>query len=79
MTGNEEPIIEELSIHEIIFGKGDYAGLFELMEERISERIKMNGPMVDLLESLKGLLQSLTTGKKITLAQYMRNYVMKHP
>ena len=35
--------------------------------------------MTEMLESLRDLLQALTTGKKLTLAQWMRQYIYQHP
>lgn len=35
--------------------------------------------MLGLIDSLRMLLQNLATGKKITLAQYMRNYIYASP
>ncbi len=75
VLGNEEAVIDQLSIHEILFGKGSYKGLFNLMEERI----EVNEQTVGLIKSLKTLLEKLTTGKKLTLAQYMRKFIMGHP
>ena len=37
--------------------------------------LKMKG----VIESLKSFLESLTTGKRLTLAQFLRKEITKHP
>ena len=39
----------------------------------------MCNKMIGMLESLKKLLESLANGTRLTLAQWMRKFVYKHP
>lgn len=74
-----EPVIDELSCFEILFGKGNFKGLFHEVEIRFSECTKACQRVDVLLKSIKQFVMDTATGKRLTLAQWMRKYIDSHP
>ena len=74
-----EPIIEELTVFEIFFGKDQFPGLMREVEKRLDGCVKACKNVGLVTDSLKTFVRDLTSGKRLTLAQYMRGFVHKHP
>ena len=56
-----------------------FGGLMKELEKRLDECAK-NCENVDLVtNSLKVFLREIVSGQRLTLAQYMREFVDKHP
>lgn len=62
-----------------MFGKGYFQGLFALIEERISKCAQMCVYVGELVTQIRRFLEATASGERLTLAQWMREYVNKHP
>ena len=69
------PVIEELTIHEILFGNDKFKGIYILFMDRLPHCVKMCSKVKILTASIEEFLFKTTSGKRQTLAQWMRNYV----
>jgi len=78
-----EPNIKELSLHEILFGSGEYIGLLNHIKSRLLEKCskcdKVSFKYINLVEEVNRFVSDITSGKRLTLAQWQREYVDKHP
>lgn len=74
-----EPIIKELTIHEIFFGKEGFEGVYTLFMQRLEHCVKMCEKVKILTDSIEKFLREKTTGQRLTLAQWMRNFVNNDP
>jgi hypothetical protein len=62
-----------------MFGKGDYKGIFHEIECRLESCIKVCSQVNALINELKKFILETVTGKRKTLATWMRDYVNNHP
>jgi glutamate--cysteine ligase catalytic subunit len=77
--GEGDAVIEELSVAEIMFGKGDFKGLFHEVDRWIEGRATEGSHAGELLGRLKKFIWDKATGNRLTLASWMRKYVSEHP
>lgn len=73
------PCIQELYIGEILFGKGNFKGIFRELEDRVLSCSKGDPHVVEVLMRLKKFLLEKVTGERVTLAQWIRRFVANHP
>ncbi len=64
---------------EILFGKGNYKGIFHEIDRRVEGCVKMCSHVNKLINQLKQFIWNTATGKRLTLASWMRKYVNEHP
>lgn len=77
--GNEENSYEEMTIAEIMNGKGDYfPGLIPLVLAYL-EYINCDDLTMAQMMKYMDFIQKRTTGELITPASWIRNYIRKHP
>ena len=72
-------VVEELSCQEVIFGKGNFRGLFAYIEDYVRNEFDGRPAILKLVECLRGFLHRLVTGEKLTTAAWMRRFVQDHP
>lgn len=76
---NSPPVIEELTAYEILFGKGDFCGLFAEFQRVMSGCIKNCPHTAEVMGCLKNFISGRATGKLKTLARWQRDFVDSHP
>ncbi|GMI08521.1 hypothetical protein TrLO_g15971 [Triparma laevis f. longispina] len=77
--GAEENSYEEMTMSEIMNGKGDYfPGLVPLIYAYL-ELIKCEGPAFDRVSKYLELIRKRSNGELKTPATWMRDYVLAHP
>ncbi|KAL4505198.1 hypothetical protein ABPG72_016265 [Tetrahymena utriculariae] len=80
-----EPIIEELTLHEIFFGKSQvFDGLYQyasqVWESMMQEIFGSNGNNDKTeFEKVWNFIRQRTSGQKFTVARWIRNFVKSHP
>lgn len=74
-----EPVVEEMTLKEVFFGKGEFGGLMKELEKRLDGCAKNCLNVQLVVDSLKVFLREIVSGERLTLAQYMRQFVDKHP
>ena len=67
-----EPVLEELTTDEILFGYKQYPGIFNYVEEMMKVEMKENDEGKKILESIGSFFKDIVTGKRLTLAQWIR-------
>lgn len=68
-----------MTIAEIMFGKGDYKGIFHEIDRKLESCLKVCVNVKALIDELKNFILETVTGKRKTLASWMREYVNKNP
>lgn len=61
-----------------MFGKDDFRGLFHVIEERMTCCVKVCPKVRMLVASIRQFLHDICFGKRLTLAQWMREYIAHH-
>ena len=74
-----EPVLEELTVDEILFGYQNFPGVFNYVEEMMKVEMKENDEGRRILESIGNFFREIATGKRLTLAQWIRRYIDGHP
>ncbi|KAL4462626.1 hypothetical protein ABPG74_000456 [Tetrahymena malaccensis] len=80
-----EPIIEELTLQEIFFGKSNvFEGLYkyasQVWESMMKEFYQSNDNIVNTeFEQVWSFIRQRTSGEKLTVARWIRNFVNNHP
>ncbi len=74
-----EPVIEELTAKEILFGKGDYKGVMHEVDCALESSLKLCEHSRELIQCIKQFLFEKVSGERPTLAAWMRKYVDVHP
>lgn len=88
MQSEGEPVIEELYLREILFGKENFVGIQGLLDE--NRTLMMKDPCSEMkqevLEKNRKLqkevvefVRSKVEGERKTLARWIREFVLKHP
>ena len=74
-----EPQLEELTVDEILFGYKQFPGIFNYVEEMMKVEMKENDEGKKILENIGNFFREIVTGKRLTLAQWIRQYIDQHP
>ena len=64
---------------EILFGKGDYKGIMHEVDRRHEACVKVCKHVNEIMERMKKFIHDTASGKRPTLARWMREYVDQHP
>lgn len=80
---DKQPIIEELSLHEIFFGKqsSSYEGIYSVASNVWTKMMnKIYGcAEKPVFEQVWTFLKQRTSGERTTVASWIRNFVKNHP
>ena len=74
-----EPILRELTLHEILFGNHEFQGIFFYVKDSLFKEETCEEDMIKKTNEIEKFLREKTSGERITLAQWMREFVDKHP
>lgn len=79
----KEPIIKKLTLEEIFFGSSEYPeypGLFNHIVTKLKNQCDCAcESFMKVVYDIGSYIRDLTSGKRLSLAQWMRNYIDKHP
>ena len=74
----KEPRYEELYIHEILSGKGDFPGLLKIIKTFV-EMQEYQKEHTDQIDHILDFLAARSKGEVPTGAKFIRQYVLQHP
>ena len=78
-TGNCKDIIEELTMQEIICGKGEYLGLVNYIEKYLLEVVHCCIERFNEISRYLNFIKKRASGEIPTGAHFLRNLILNHP
>ena len=61
-----------------MFGKDEFPGMFNYVQQVMIEELKDNEEAKAIIDHIGKYFKEITSGKRITLAQWMRKYINQH-